>query len=84
MTGRDTSHMDEQAILSAIDELLALNGWVAAMCPTLTRPFGQNKFEEEYDALVGGPNLDDHDNPDLYKEPPPRFARGKAKEEIEE
>jgi hypothetical protein len=37
--------------LSAIDLLLSLNGWVAALCPTLTRPFGQNHFEDAYDDL---------------------------------
>jgi hypothetical protein len=31
--------------------LLSLNGWVAALCPTLTRPFGQNHFEDAYDDL---------------------------------
>lgn len=44
--------MDAQHVLSAIDQLLSLNGWVAALCPTLTRPFGQNKHEETYDDLV--------------------------------
>ncbi len=44
--------MDEQGVRSAIDQLLSLNGWVAALCPTLTRPFGQNKYEDAYDDLV--------------------------------
>ena len=42
--------MDEQSVLSSIEQLLTLNGWVAAHCPTLARPFGQNKHE--YEDLV--------------------------------
>jgi hypothetical protein len=44
--------MDTQSVLSSIDQLLSLNGWVAAACPTLTRPFGQNKYEDAYDDLA--------------------------------
>ncbi|KAG5652936.1 hypothetical protein H0H81_003012 [Sphagnurus paluster] len=44
--------MDAQHVVSSIDQLLSLNGWVAALCPTLTRPFGQNKHEEAYDDLI--------------------------------
>ncbi|KAF8063517.1 glycosyltransferase family 69 protein [Lyophyllum atratum] len=50
---RETSSMDAQHVVSSIDQLLSLNGWVAALCPTLTRPFGQNKHESEaYDDLI--------------------------------
>ncbi|KAF7973302.1 hypothetical protein HWV62_15621 [Athelia sp. TMB] len=52
ITGKETSHMDTQSVLSSIDQLLSLNGWVAALCPTLTRPFGQNKHEDAYDDLA--------------------------------
>ncbi|KAF7361216.1 Glycosyltransferase family 69 protein [Mycena sanguinolenta] len=52
MMSRDTSSMDAQHVVGAIDQLLSLNGWVAALCPTLTRPFGQNKHEDAYDDLV--------------------------------
>ncbi|KAJ7581173.1 glycosyltransferase family 69 protein [Mycena floridula] len=52
IVSRETSNMDAQHVLSAIDQLLSLNGWVAANCPTLTRPFGQNKHDEAYDDLV--------------------------------
>ncbi|KAF7326416.1 Glycosyltransferase family 69 protein [Mycena venus] len=53
MANRDTSAMDAQHVVGAIDQLLSLNGWVAALCPTLTRPFGQNKHENAaYDDLV--------------------------------
>lgn len=46
--------MDTQRVLSAVEELLSLNGWVAAYCPTLIRPFGQNKNldEDAYDDLA--------------------------------
>jgi hypothetical protein len=54
--GKETAHMDAQSVLSAIDQLLSLNGWVAALCPTLNRPFGQNKYEDAYDDLA----RDDH------------------------
>ncbi|KAJ7743935.1 glycosyltransferase family 69 protein [Mycena maculata] len=52
MLSKDTSSMDAQHVVGAIDQLLSLNGWVAALCPTLTRPFGQNKYENAYDDLV--------------------------------
>ncbi|KDQ08385.1 glycosyltransferase family 69 protein [Botryobasidium botryosum FD-172 SS1] len=54
---RATSHTDTQVVSSAIDELLALNGWVAAACPTLTRPFGQNRREDAYDDLRNANHL---------------------------
>ncbi len=44
--------MDAQHVLGAIDQLLSLNGWVAAHCPTLIRPFGQNKHEDAYDDFI--------------------------------
>ncbi|KAK7027344.1 hypothetical protein VNI00_015307 [Paramarasmius palmivorus] len=49
---KDTSPTDIQHVLSAIDQLLSLNGWVAALCPTLTRPFGANKLQDAYDDLI--------------------------------
>jgi hypothetical protein len=49
--------MDTQHVLSAIEELLSLNGWVAALCPTLVRPFGQNQHEDRYDDLVRADHL---------------------------
>ncbi|KAJ7334655.1 glycosyltransferase family 69 protein [Mycena albidolilacea] len=52
MVSKDTSSMDAQHVVGAIDQLLSLNGWVAALCPTLMRPFGQNKHEDAYDDLV--------------------------------
>lgn len=47
-----TSHMDSQIVRSAIDDLLSLNGWVTAACPSLIRPFGQNKRDDSYDDLA--------------------------------
>ncbi|RDB24274.1 hypothetical protein Hypma_008551 [Hypsizygus marmoreus] len=52
IVNRETSSMDAQHVVSSIDQLLSLNGWVAALCPTLTRPFGQNKHDEAYDDLI--------------------------------
>ncbi|KAN0078259.1 Cryptococcal mannosyltransferase 1 domain containing protein [Tylopilus felleus] len=54
ITAKETSHVDTQSVLSAVEELLSLNGWVAAYCPTLVRPFGQNKNidEDAYDDLA--------------------------------
>ncbi|KIY68164.1 glycosyltransferase family 69 protein [Cylindrobasidium torrendii FP15055 ss-10] len=52
MVSRESSSMDAQHVLNSIDQLLSLNGWVAALCPTLTRPFGQNRREDNYDDLV--------------------------------
>lgn len=49
---RETSSEDAQHVHNAIDQLLSLNGWVGAQCPTLTRPFGQNKREGAYDDLI--------------------------------
>jgi len=49
---KETLSVDAQHILGAIDQLLSLNGWVAALCPTLTRPFGQNKRDGAYDDLI--------------------------------
>ncbi|EGN97496.1 glycosyltransferase family 69 protein [Serpula lacrymans var. lacrymans S7.3] len=52
--GKETTHMDVQSVLTSIEHLLSLNGWVAAYCPTLARPFGQNKNQDEdaYDDLA--------------------------------
>ncbi|CAE6472585.1 unnamed protein product [Rhizoctonia solani] len=54
ITGSQTAQADDQLVRSAIDDLLSLNGWVAAACPTLIRPFGQNKREGEdnYEELA--------------------------------
>ncbi|KAF8882250.1 cryptococcal mannosyltransferase 1-domain-containing protein [Infundibulicybe gibba] len=52
IVNKETSAMDAQHVANAIDQLLSLNGWVAALCPTLTRPFGQNKYDGAYDDLI--------------------------------
>ncbi|KAF9512128.1 hypothetical protein BS47DRAFT_1112620 [Hydnum rufescens UP504] len=49
----ETQHVDAQAVRNSIEDLLSLNGWVAAACPTLSRPFGQNRREDSYDGIVG-------------------------------
>ncbi|EJD00581.1 uncharacterized protein FOMMEDRAFT_127244 [Fomitiporia mediterranea MF3/22] len=50
ITDKMTSHIDQQSVMSAIEQLLTLNGWVAALCPTLSRPFGQS--DNPYDEVV--------------------------------
>ncbi|KAG9312590.1 glycosyltransferase family 69 protein [Chiua virens] len=54
ITAKETSHVDTQSVLSAVEGLLSLNGWVAAYCPTLIRPFGQhnNIDDDTYDDLA--------------------------------
>lgn len=54
ITAKDTAHTDAQNVLSAVEGLFSLNGWVAAYCPTLVRPFGQNKNvdDDAYDDLA--------------------------------
>lgn len=52
ITNSDSTHQDAQSVLTSIDQLLALNGWVAALCPTLARPFGQNRAKDAYDSLI--------------------------------
>ncbi|GAA5915286.1 hypothetical protein JCM8208_004529 [Rhodotorula glutinis] len=52
MTGSDTMHLDEQVVRGAIDELLGFNGWAAAACSSLTRPFGISKREDDWSDLA--------------------------------
>lgn len=52
IVNKETLSTDAQHVLGAIDQLLSFNGWVAALCPTLTRPFGQNKRDGAYDDLI--------------------------------
>ncbi|GAA5982444.1 hypothetical protein JCM5350_000413 [Sporobolomyces pararoseus] len=52
MTGSETMHLDEQVVRGAIDELLGFNGWAAAACSSLTRPFGLAKKEDDWSDLA--------------------------------
>ncbi|GAA5974480.1 hypothetical protein JCM11641_003244 [Rhodosporidiobolus odoratus] len=52
MTGSETTHLDEQVVRGAIDELLGFNGWAAAACSSLTRPFGISKKEDDWSDLA--------------------------------
>jgi hypothetical protein len=49
--------MDTQSVMSSIETLLSLHGWVAAHCPTLIRPFGQNSHEHVFDDLLSKNHL---------------------------
>ena len=44
--------MDEQVVRGAVDELLGFNGWAAAACSSLTRPFGVQKGEDDWTDLA--------------------------------
>jgi hypothetical protein len=57
ITGRDTAHLDTQVMRTVVDDLLQFNGWVAAACPTLIRPFGQNSRDDKYEDLAAQDNL---------------------------
>ncbi|EIN04474.1 glycosyltransferase family 69 protein [Punctularia strigosozonata HHB-11173 SS5] len=60
ITSEETSQMDAQGVLRSIEQLLSLNGWVAALCPTLSRPFGQNKnsaLSDSWDDLARSDRL---------------------------
>lgn len=57
ITGKDTAHLDTQIMRSVVDDLLQFNGWVAAACPTLIRPFGQNTRDDNYEDLANADNL---------------------------
>ncbi|KAH8827197.1 glycosyltransferase family 69 protein [Flagelloscypha sp. PMI_526] len=46
---------DTQNVMTAIDQLLSLNGWVAALCPTLARPFNTN--QASFSELAQSDNL---------------------------
>ncbi|KAK4054545.1 hypothetical protein OIV83_001039 [Microbotryomycetes sp. JL201] len=51
-TNADTYHLDEQVVRGAVDELLGFNGWAAAACASLARPFGGHKGEDDYSDLA--------------------------------
>ena len=50
INGKETANLDQQTVINSIEQLLSLNGWVAALCPTLSRPFGQS--DAAYDDLI--------------------------------
>jgi hypothetical protein len=52
-TSSETVHLDEQVVRGAVDELLGFNGWAAAACSSLTRPFGMQKREDDWSDLSG-------------------------------
>ena len=54
ITGKDTAHLDTQIMRSVVDDLLKFNGWVAAGCSNLVRPFGQS---DHYEDLAAKENL---------------------------
>ncbi|KAK4688638.1 hypothetical protein P7C73_g1490, partial [Tremellales sp. Uapishka_1] len=57
ITNKDTAHLDTQVMRTVVDDLLQFNGWVAAACPTLVRPFGQNSRDDHYEDLASKDHL---------------------------
>jgi hypothetical protein len=57
ITNKDTAHLDTQIMRTVVDDLLQFNGWVAAACPTLVRPFGQNSRDDHYEDLAAKDHL---------------------------
>lgn len=51
-TNPETVHLDEQVIKSVVDELMSFNGWAAAACSSLTRPFGAHRTDDAYTDLT--------------------------------
>ena len=47
----DSHNLDEEVVRGAVEELLGFNGWAAAACSSLTRPFAAHKREESWDDL---------------------------------
>ncbi|KAK4701748.1 hypothetical protein P7C70_g4481, partial [Phenoliferia sp. Uapishka_3] len=47
----DTFHLDEQVVRGAVEELMGFNGWAAAACSQLTRPFGLQKKDDDWSDL---------------------------------
>ncbi|KAI7967097.1 hypothetical protein MJO29_000374, partial [Puccinia striiformis f. sp. tritici] len=50
-TAPETIHLDEQVIKGTVEELLPFNGWAAAACTTLTRPYASDS-EDPYADLT--------------------------------
>ncbi|CAH7670742.1 cryptococcal mannosyltransferase 1-domain-containing protein [Phakopsora pachyrhizi] len=53
-TAPETVHLDEQVIKGALEELLAFNGWAAAACTTLTRPYASDSDDPYLDLSKPG------------------------------
>ena len=51
-TSPETMHLDDQVIKSVVEELMAFNGWAAAACSSLIRPFGVNRVDDAYTDLT--------------------------------
>ncbi|TXT03860.1 hypothetical protein VHUM_04283 [Vanrija humicola] len=56
IVGSETTREDTQVMKNVIDDLLQFNGWVAAKCQTLVRPFSQST-DDKYNDLADGDHL---------------------------
>lgn len=48
-TNANTMNLDEQVIRTVVDDLMSFNGWQAATCSSLIRPFGSHKKSHQDD-----------------------------------
>ena len=56
-TNSETIHLDEQVVKGVVDELMAFNGWAAAACSSLTRPFAADRKADTYTDLTNNGQL---------------------------
>lgn len=56
-TNSETVHLDEQVVKGVVDELMAFNGWAAAACSSLTRPFAADRKADTYTDLTNNGQL---------------------------
>lgn len=56
-TNQETVHLDEQVVKGVVDELMSFNGWAAAACSSLTRPFAKDRKDDDYADLTNSGQL---------------------------
>lgn len=56
-TNSETVHLDEQVVKGVVDELMSFNGWAAAACSSLTRPFAASRKDDAYTDLTSNNQL---------------------------
>jgi len=56
-TNSETVHLDEQVVKGVVDELMAFNGWAAAACSSLARPFAADRKDDTWSDLTDSGQL---------------------------
>ena len=56
-TNAETMHLDEQVVKGVVDELMSFNGWAAAACSSLARPFANARKDDAYTDLTSNNQL---------------------------